>query len=323
MAAAWARVNQLRDSGTIPHAKVLIPASNQKVAKEYAEVWREVTGNEPSVILSEDAASAKKLTAYRDDPDKICAVCVRLITEGVDVPDAAVLIYSTTASTPLFFAQMVGRVVRARNRRERATVFLPVVGRLLDMASEMEETRDHVIGPPEEPDLIEEFDTRERSEPDPDAGTWQAVASDAILGEVIDTYAPLPSDGGLFALDGLLSPEQERALLARDEKIRAEQARRVASARRASKASKVAEERQARRDDLVALQRRGGSVYDTISDPREMRREIHRALLDYSRHHDLTPQAGWGQLYREVPGPKNESAPMDLLRTRLEWLHSH
>ena len=197
------------------------------------------------------------------------------------------------------------------------------MGRLLDMASEMEETRDHVIGPPEEPDLIEEFDTRERSEPDPDAGTWQAVASDAILGEVIDTYAPLPSDGGLFALDGLLSPEQERALLARDEKIRAEQARRVASARRASKASKAAEERQARRDDLVALQRRGGSVYDTISDPREMRREIHRALLDYSRHHDLTPQAGWGQLYREVPGPKNESAPMDLLRTRLEWLHSH
>ncbi|TYR30411.1 RNA helicase, partial [Sphingobacterium phlebotomi] len=87
-------------------------------AKEYAEVWRDVTGNEPSVILSEDAASAKKLAAYRDNPDKTCTVCVRLITEGVDVPDAAVLIYSTTASTPLFFAQMVGRVVRARNRRE-------------------------------------------------------------------------------------------------------------------------------------------------------------------------------------------------------------
>lgn len=321
MAAAWARVSQLRESGTIPHAKVLIPASNQKVAKEYAEVWRDVTGNEPSVILSEDAASAKKLAAYRDNPDKTCAVCVRLITEGVDVPDAAVLIYSTTASTPLFFAQMVGRVVRARNRRERATVFLPAVGRLLDLASQMEEVRDHVIGPPAEPDLIEEFDARERSEPDPNAGTWQAVASDAILGEVIDTYAP--SDGGLFALDGLLSPEQERALLARDEKIRAEQARRIASARRASKASREAEERQARRDEAVALQRRGGSTIDTISDPREMRREIHRALLDYSRHHDLTPQAGWGQLYREVPGPKNESAPMDLLRTRLEWLHSH
>ncbi|MDN6761258.1 DEAD/DEAH box helicase, partial [Acidipropionibacterium jensenii] len=106
MAAAWARVNRLRDSGQIPHAKVLIPASNQEVAKEYAEVWNQVTGNRASVIVSDDAASARKLADYRDDPDTICAVCVRLITEGVDVPDAAVLIYSTTASTPLFFAQM-------------------------------------------------------------------------------------------------------------------------------------------------------------------------------------------------------------------------
>ncbi|KEY37110.1 putative RNA helicase, partial [Cutibacterium acnes] len=120
-------------------------------------------------------------------------------------------------------------------------------------------------GPPAEPDLIEEFDTRERSEPDPNAGTWQAVASDAILGEVIDTYAP--SDGGLFALDGLLSPEQERALLARDAKIRAEQARRIASAPRASKASREAEERQARRNEAGAFQSPGGTHISTPPHP--------------------------------------------------------
>ncbi len=322
MAAAWARVNQLRDSGRIPHAKVLIPASNQKVAKEYAEVWRQVTGDEAAVILSEDVASSRKLATYRDDPEAICAVCVRLITEGVDVPDAAVLVYSTTASTPLFFAQMVGRVVRARNRKERATVFLPAVSRLLGLASQMEEQRDHVIGPPTEPDLIEEAN-RERTEPDAETGSWQAIASDAILGEVIDTYAPTPSDGGLFALDGLLTPAQERALLARDEKHRAEQARQVARDRRAARASRAAQERQERREDLIAVQRAGGSVYDTIDDPREMRRQIHTALLDFARDHSLTPQAAWGQLYREIPGARNDAAPMDLLARRLSWLHSH
>ncbi|AMS04210.1 RNA helicase [Acidipropionibacterium acidipropionici] len=322
MAAAWARVNRLRDSGQIPHAKVLIPASNQEIAKEYAEVWTQVTGDAPAVILSEDAASARKLAEYRDDPEKICAVCVRLITEGVDVPDAAVLIYSTTASTPLFFAQMVGRVVRARNRGERATVFLPTVTRLLALASEMEEQRDHVIGPPQEADPLEEA-ARERSEPGPEGQGWRAVASDAILGEVIDTYSEPAEDGGLFALDGLLTPDQERALFARDEKARAEQAKAVASARRRSRAAREAEERQERRDDLVALQRSGGSVYDEIDDPHEMRREISTALLDFARDHALSPQAAWGQLYREIPGEKNDAAPMTLLQKRLTWLHRH
>ncbi|AZZ41880.1 RNA helicase [Acidipropionibacterium jensenii] len=321
MAAAWARVNRLRDSGQIPHAKVLIPASNQEVAKEYAEVWNQVTGNRASVIVSDDAASARKLADYRDDPDTICAVCVRLITEGVDVPDAAVLIYSTTASTPLFFAQMVGRVVRARNRRERATVFLPAVSRLLDLAAEMEEQRDHVIAPPAEGDPLEEAE-RERNEPGEDGPGWQAVASDAILGEVIET-ATEPSDGGLFALDGLLTPAQERALLARDEQARAEKAKKVASVRRARRASQEALSRQERREDLIALQHAGGSVYDEITDPHEMRREISTALKDFARDHRLTPQAAWGQLYREIPGEKNDAAPMHLLQRRLIWLHRH
>lgn len=321
MAAAWARVNRLRDSGQIPHAKVLIPASNQEVAKEYAEVWNQVTGNRASVIVSDDAASARKLADYRDDPDTICAVCVRLITEGVDVPDAAVLIYSTTASTPLFFAQMVGRVVRARNRRERATVFLPAVSRLLDLAAEMEEQRDHVIAPPTEGDPLEEAE-RERNEPGEGGPGWQAVASDAILGEVIET-ATEPSDGGLFALDGLLTPAQERALLARDEQARAEKAKKVASVRRARRASQEALSRRERREDLIALQHAGGSVYDEITDPHEMRREISTALKDFARDHRLTPQAAWGQLYREIPGEKNDAAPMHLLQRRLIWLHRH
>lgn len=325
MASAWARVNHLRESNLIPHAKVLIPASNQKVAKEYAEVWKHVTGNTASVILSEDAASSRKLAEYRDNPDAICAVCVRLITEGVDVPDAAVLIYSTTASTPLFFAQMVGRVVRARNRRERATVFLPAVSRLTALASQMEEQRDHVIGPPQEGDELEEAN-RTRTEPDGESRGWRAVASDAILGEVIDTYAPTTGDSGddgLFSLDGLLTPAQERALLARDEKTRAEQAKKVAQQRRAARAVHEAQERQTRREELIEVQRLGGSAFDEIDDPKELRRMIASQLLEFGRSHSLTPQAAWAQLYREIPGPRNESAPVELLQRRSSWLRTH
>ena len=54
-------------------------------------------------------------------------VAVRMVSEGVDVPRLAVGVYATTTSTPLFFAQAVGRFVRARSRGETASVFLPSV----------------------------------------------------------------------------------------------------------------------------------------------------------------------------------------------------
>ena len=74
-------------------------------------------------------------------------------------------------------------------------MFLPAVSRLTALASQMEEQRDHVIGPPQEGDELEEAN-RTRTEPDGESRGWRAVASDAILGEVIDTYAPTTGDSG-------------------------------------------------------------------------------------------------------------------------------
>src|ERR1700760_3893339 len=54
----------------------------------------------------------------------------------------------TSYRTPLFFAQAVGRVVRARGRHESATVFLPAVRPLLTLAANLEDERNHVIPPP-------------------------------------------------------------------------------------------------------------------------------------------------------------------------------
>ena len=60
-------------------------------------------------------------------------VAVRMVSEGVDVPRLAVGVWATTMSTPLFFAQAVGRFVRARSRGETASVFLPSVPHLLEL----------------------------------------------------------------------------------------------------------------------------------------------------------------------------------------------
>ena len=75
-------------------------------------------------------------------------VAVRMVSEGVDVPRLAVGVYATSASTPLFFAQAVGRFVRSRLPGETASVFVPSVPVLLGLASELEAQRDHVLGAP-------------------------------------------------------------------------------------------------------------------------------------------------------------------------------
>jgi superfamily II DNA or RNA helicase len=72
-------------------------------------------------------------------------VAVRMVSEGVDVPRLAVGVYATSVSTPLFFAQAVGRFVRARKRGETASVFVPSVPVLLGFAAELEAERDHVV----------------------------------------------------------------------------------------------------------------------------------------------------------------------------------
>ena len=69
-----------------------------------------------------------------------------MVSEGVDVPRLAVGVYATTTSTQLFFAQAIGRFVRARKRGETASIFVPSVPVLLAHASEMEVERDHVLG---------------------------------------------------------------------------------------------------------------------------------------------------------------------------------
>jgi superfamily II DNA or RNA helicase len=68
-----------------------------------------------------------------------------MVSEGVDIPRLAVGVYATSTSTPLFFAQAVGRFLRARRRGETASVFLPSVPLLLQHAAEMELERDHAL----------------------------------------------------------------------------------------------------------------------------------------------------------------------------------
>ena len=106
---------------------------------------KRITRESPVVVLSDEAGSSKKIEGFTTG-DKRWMVAVRMVSEGVDIPRLAVGVYATTTATPLFFAQAVGRFVRARGRGETASIFLPSVPSLLGYAAELEVARDHVLG---------------------------------------------------------------------------------------------------------------------------------------------------------------------------------
>ena len=124
LAAADTRLSEVRRH--VPDAGGLVIASDQDSARAYAALLKKLTEESPTVVLSDEAGSSKKISDFAAG-DKRWMVAVRMVSEGVDVPRLAVGVYATTTSTPLFFAQAVGRFVRARRAR-RDGVDLPAVG---------------------------------------------------------------------------------------------------------------------------------------------------------------------------------------------------
>ena len=110
----------------MPDAGGLVIAGDHDDARAYAALLRGVTGTRPVVVLSDDPAASKKIAAFTASGDR-WMVAVRMVSEGVDIPRLAVGVFATSVCTALFFAQAVGRFVRARRRGETASVFLPSV----------------------------------------------------------------------------------------------------------------------------------------------------------------------------------------------------
>ena len=220
--AADTRLTEIRDH--MPDAAGLVIASDQTSARAYADTLRAVTGRKPVLVLSDEAQASRKISAFTDSDDR-WMVAVRMVSEGVDVPRLAVGVYATSTATPLFFAQAVGRFVRARRRGETASVFVPSVPNLLLYASELERERDHALRPTGDPDEADLLVAAERveSEPDEPAGQFTALGSEADFDRVV-------FDGGEFGLTaqsgsseeqdylglpGLLEPDQVKDLLRR------------------------------------------------------------------------------------------------------------
>ncbi|GAB3644629.1 DEAD/DEAH box helicase [Glycomyces tarimensis] len=219
--AADRRLGSLRAAG-MPDAGGLIIASDQNTARAYAGILKRVTGKSAQIVLSDDAGSSDRIAKFAASDDE-WLVAVRMVSEGVDIPRLAVGVYATNAHTPLYFAQAIGRFVRSRRPGETASVFLPSVIPLLQLAESLEADRDHVIKAKSEdadPELLLEQAQRQLNE-GTELGERETLESSAELDQVIfeggsfglPVQAGSPEEQEYLGLPGLLTAEQVHLLL--------------------------------------------------------------------------------------------------------------
>jgi superfamily II DNA or RNA helicase len=298
ISAADTRLRQLRDGG-VPDAGGMIIASDQKTARAYAVLLERLTGEVATVVVSDDPGSSDRIATFSAGTSR-WLVAVRMVSEGVDVPRLAVGVYATSASTPLYFAQAIGRFVRSRRPGETASVFLPSVPSLLQLASELEAQRNHVLGEPHRATDELEAAQRRQTEPSEAEDAFISLGADAELDQVIfdgssfGTATPAGSDeeADYLGLPGLLDADQMRELLLR---------RQV--------------------EQLDRRSRNGAAVPEPVTrhgQLRDLRRELN-ALVSAAHHRTGKPH-GWihNELRRICGGPPVAAASSEQLSARIE-----
>jgi superfamily II DNA or RNA helicase len=214
--AADRRLTEVRRG--MPDAAGLVIASDHQDARAYAALLRRLTGQRPVIVLSDDRSASRKIAEFAVSGDR-WMVAVRMVSEGVDIPRLAVGVYATSVGTALFFAQAVGRFVRARQRGETASVFLPSIPALLGYAAELEAERDHVLARGDDDSAEAEFARAQREQGTPDelgAQPFQALAASAYFDRVLydgGEFGTSAEEEDFLGLPGLLEPEQVALLL--------------------------------------------------------------------------------------------------------------
>ena len=307
LAAADKRLSEVRRH--VPDAGALVIASDQTNARHYAKILHALTGEKPTVVLSDDAGASSRIEEFSQS-DSRWMVAVRMVSEGVDVPRLCVGVYATSTSTPLFFAQAVGRFVRARRRGEVASVFLPNVPVIMEHAARLEEQRDHaldkVVKPGEEENLwaaedqlvAEANSTKSTADLE---GTFEALESVAEFDHVLfdaqqfglNAESGSAEEEEYLGLPGLLEPDQVATLL------RERQASQKGATKRAADAPVAAHR-------ALAAQRK----------------ELNSLVSAYARKTGAPHGVVHNDLRRTCGGPALEQASSEQVQERIEKIRA-
>ena len=321
----------------MPDAGGLVIATDTATARAYAKILKELSSTPVSVILSDEPGSSERIQEFSDSRDE-WMVAVRMVSEGVDVPRLAVGVYATSASTPLFFAQAIGRFVRSRMPGETASVFLPSVPRLLGLAENMEKSRDHVLGKPDreddgwDEDLVAQAN-KEQTEPDLEP-SYESIGAEAEFSSLIYdgsqfNTAALDSDedADFLGIPGLLDADQVKDLL---RKKQAEEMDARAAKEREERAAQAAEEHRrkihglpsapANRRKAQEQSEQEGDSPVAIDEVTNLRKELNTIVSITAGRTGRPHGAIHTEARKACGGPPTALCNADKLRERIEYL---
>lgn len=306
------RLTEVRNS--VPDAGGLVIATDHFAARAYADILQTITGRTPTIVLSDERAASDRIATFSKSTDR-WIVAVRMVSEGVDIPRLGVGVYATSASTPLYFAQAIGRFVRTRRRGETASIFVPSVPSIMALANQMELERDHALDR-DTGDLLLALDDELVAEANSSESAsaenlyefdFKALESQANFDRVLfeGTEFGFSAEPGsleeedFIGIPGLLEPDQVRDIL------RARQARQ----------SKRSED--GRRQRIAAGEEPPPPLYRTLKEQRTLLNSLvgMRAKLSGEPHALIH-----AELRRTCGGPAVAQASVTQLQSRIDFL---
>ena len=327
--AAHTRLMKIR--ANMPDAGGLVIATNKTTARAYAKMLEKISNTPVTVVLSDEPGASDRIDEFSASTDE-WMVAVRMVSEGVDVPRLSVGVYATSASTPLFFAQAIGRFVRSRMPGESASVFLPSVPVLLRLAEEMEVSRDHVLGKPHREsgwsDELLEQANRTQTEPD-EMPSYESIGASAELDSLIfdgstygtPTVAGSEEEQDFLGLPGLLDADQVRTLLAKrqsdqlDARDAEEKARRVAERKERERAEILGEPQKQKQSEPAAKQ--NATAADELP---QLRSELNARVSIVAGKTGRPHGAIHTEVRKACGGPPTALCSAEQLRERIAYL---
>ncbi len=175
-----------------PNAKLLVIGKDTTHIDMLAQIYREITGDDPLIVSSaEEHGDKVDIESFKDD-ERIAIFAVDMVSEGVDIPQLRSLVYLTNVTAPLYFYQAIGRVGRVEAGREllNGYVYLPSDPRLLALANTIKQRRIAVL---------KEFPRCQRCGQEPCICEKPARAVNAVPLPLFDMIRAVPVyDGGVY-----------------------------------------------------------------------------------------------------------------------------
>jgi superfamily II DNA or RNA helicase len=142
---AHAELSSLR-AGPHPDAGGLVVAIDKEHADKLAARLARVAGERPEIVTSDAADASQRIQRFAAGSGS-WLVSVLMVSEGVDIPRLRVGVYATSARTELFFRQVVGRFIRRTGapKEQMSHLFLPSDPALKQLATQIEEERNHAL----------------------------------------------------------------------------------------------------------------------------------------------------------------------------------